>query len=219
MQSADRVKEHIIRHLKWDNLLKGSEIKVDLVNGIAILSGTVPNLIAHAAAQRDALSIPGVKGVENRLVVKYSHQHPDRTDEEIRQDIQQILCGIDVLKNCQIKVTVQDGIVTLSGLIDSYWKKMRVEELAASAEGVLDVKNEIQVIPVESVPDEIINDEIKQALDRIDVKGLDRIKIKVKDGVVTLSGPVPTWSVAFDIEDTVRLTEGVRGIINKLYVE
>jgi len=81
------------------------------------------------------------------------------------------------------------------------------------------VKNEIQVIPVESVPDEIINDEIKQALDRMDVKGLDRIKIKVKDGVVTLSGPVPTWSVAFDIEDTVRFTEGVRGIINKLYVE
>lgn len=219
MLSADQIKAHIVRHLKWDNLLKGSEIKVDYVNGIAILSGTVPNLQAHAAAQRDALSIPGVKGVENRLVVKYSHQHPDRNDEEIRKDIQQILCGIDILKNCQIKVSVQDGVVTLSGLIDSFWKKMRVEELAASVEGVLDVKNDIQVIPEENVPDEIISEEIKDALTRIDVKGLEKVKIKVKDGIVTLSGPVPTWSIAFDIEDTVKLTDGVRGLINKLYVE
>jgi osmotically-inducible protein OsmY len=62
--SADRIKEHIVKHLKWDSSLKGSNIKVDYVEKTAILSGTVPNLMAHATAQRDALSIPGVDRAE-----------------------------------------------------------------------------------------------------------------------------------------------------------
>jgi len=221
--TADEVRDHLIRHLKWDDSLKGSNIKVDYVERTAVLSGTVPSLAAFDTAQRDAQSIPGVDAVENRLVVKYDHRHPNRTDARIKEDITTILsCAIDCsvdLNAGRISVEVQDGIATLSGVTDAFWKVARIEDLASSVEGVLQIKNNISVLPAERPPDNLIEDEISSALGRMEVAGIENIRVKVKDGVVTLSGSVPTWDVYFDVEDTARYTSGVVEVKNRLRME
>src|SRR5512137_3028370 len=119
MVTADRVRDHIVRHLKWDHSLKGSQINVDYVGRTAILTGTVPNLVAHETAQRDAQSIPGVDLVENRLTIKYTHNHPNKPDEVVQKDIQTILGCTSDLDIRHITVTVVDGMVTLKGKIDA----------------------------------------------------------------------------------------------------
>lgn len=219
MTTADRIKEHIVRHLKWDSSLKGSQIKVDYIGRTAILEGTVPNLQAHAMAQRDALSIPGVDRVDNRLTVKFSHEHPDKTDEEIRSAVRTVLeCTVSG-NGTQVDVSVIDGIVTLQGKADSYWKRARIEDLASSVEGILKVDNEIRVTPSDKPADSAIKKEIIDALGRMEVRGLDNIRVEVGNGIVTLTGSVPTWSTAFDVEDTARYTEGVVDVKSRLEVE
>jgi osmotically-inducible protein OsmY len=216
---ADRIEDHIVRHLKWDHSLKGSQISVDYIDGIAILTGTVRNLVAHETAQSDAQDIPGVDRVENRLVVKYDHNHPNKLDTELQADIQKVIgCAADIDAR-QIKVSVQDGIVTLRGSIDSFWKKARIEDLASSMDGVLAIKNEIRVLSIDKAPDILIKKDIVSALERMEVEGLNNIKVDVVNGVVTLSGEVPTWSISFDIEDTARFTSGVTEVKNNLTVE
>ena len=219
MTTAERIKEHIVRHLEWDSSLKGARIKVDYVGRTAILEGTVPNLQAHAMAQRDALNIPGVDRVDNRLTVEYSHAHPDKADEEVREAISGVLdCTVD-RDRTRVDVSVTDGIAVLKGFTDSYWKRARIEDLAASVEGVLKIENKIKVEPLNRPPDSAIKKEILSALERMEVGGLDKIQVEVHNGVVTLSGTVPTWSTAFDIEDTARFTEGVIDIKSRLEVE
>jgi osmotically-inducible protein OsmY len=219
MVTADQIKAHIVRHLKWDTSLKGSVIKVDYKDRIAILEGTVPTLMAHSIAQQDALNIPGVDKVENRLTVKYKHEHPDKADQEIQSALASILACTASTSAKRIKITVTDGKVDLSGETDSYWLKERIEDLAASVEGVRDISNQIKVSPVEKSSDSAVKKEIVSALARMEVDGLENIQIDVKDGVVTLSGTVPTWDTAFDLEDTARYTGGVIDVQSKLEVE
>jgi osmotically-inducible protein OsmY len=219
MVTADRVRDHIIRHLKWDHSLKGSRINVDYLGRTVILTGTVPNLIAHETAQRDAQSIPGVDMVENRLTVKFTHNHPNKSDEAVQQDIKTILSCTSDIDMRQITVTVVDGIVNLKGTIDAYWKKSRIEDLASSIDGVLKVNNLIRVLPVDTAPDILVKKDILSALERMEVEGLNNLKVDVNEGIVSLSGTVPTWSIAFDVEDTARYTAGVIDVKNNLAVE
>ncbi len=219
MVDANQIKEHIVRHLKWDNSLKGSQIGVDYLGRTAVLTGTVPNLTAHEMAQRDAQSIPGVDRVENRLTVKFNHNHPNKTDTDLSADIQSVIrCSSDIDAR-QIKISVQDGIVSLKGNIDSFWKKTRIEDLASSVDGVLEIKNELRVLPIDKAPDILIKRDIISALERMEVRSLSNVTVEVLDGIVTLSGSVPTWSTSFDIEDVARYTSGVVEVKNNLTVD
>lgn len=219
MVDANQVKEHVIRHLEWDNSLKGSQIKVDYVGRTAVLTGTVPSLIAYDAAQRNAQSIPGVDSVENRLTVQYDHNHPNKTDQELQSDIQKILeCAVDInIRN--IGVEVRDGLVRLTGIVDAFWKKTRLEDLISSVDRVLEIENKVIVKPADKSPDYLIHKEITAALGRMEVKGLDKLGVEVTNGIVKLSGSVPTWSIYFDVEDTSRFTTGVVDVINNLTIE
>ncbi len=217
--SATKIRDHIINHLKWDASLKGSDIKVDYVDRIAILSGTVPSLQAHESAQRDALDIPGVDRVESRLVVKFDHDHPNKSDKELQGDISKILsCTVDAGMN-RIRVAVQDGIVNLTGTTDAFWKRSRIEDLVSSVDGVLDIDNEIKVTPSDKAPDLSIKKEIMQALERMEVDGVDNLDVQVKEGVVTLKGSVPTWDTYLDVDYTARFTTGVVDVKNKIAVD
>lgn len=217
--NADQVKKHIVRHLKWDNSLKGSKIEVDYIGRTAVLTGTVPSLTAYEMALRDAQSIPGVDFVENRLSVEFDHNHPNKTDQELKKDIVTIIgCAADIDAN-NIRVSVVDGIVTLKGNIDAYWKRTRLEDLVSSLEGVLELKNQVRVLPADKAPDFSIKKDIISALERMEVYGLENLKVQVKNGKVTVSGSVPTWDVALAVEDTARFTAGVVGVKNAISVE
>lgn len=219
MEEIDKIKAHIIQHLKWDNSLEGSRINVDFIGRTAVLDGSVPNLLAHSMAQRDALSIPGVDSVENRLVVKFDHNHPNKTDEEVRADIRKVLGCTDPGETDQIQVSVVDGIATLEGKIDSYWKKERIADLVSSVDGILKIENNLRVSVKQKSPDNSIKKDIMDALNRMEVKGLGKISVEVKEGKVTLNGAVPSWDVSFDIEDTARYTAGVADVKNNLTVD
>jgi hypothetical protein len=68
-----------------------------------------------------------------------------RSDERIREDLNERLTEADDLDASDLSVEVSNGVATLSGSVDHRWMKHRAEDLADACSGVRDVRNNIQV--------------------------------------------------------------------------
>jgi osmotically-inducible protein OsmY len=119
-----------------------------------------------------------------------------------------------------IGVTVSKGVVTLTGVVTSYAKKLAAQEAAHRVMGVLDVANDIRV----RIPGSLgrTDTEIAQAVRNTlewDVLVPDtHITSTVADGWVTLEGDVNRLREREDAERAVRRLLGVHGVHNKIVV-
>lgn len=71
-----------------------------------------------------------------------------KTDEILQKNVKEELRWDPILEACQIGVSVSEGIVTLSGEVDTYQQKMAMEQAAKRVEGVKAVVQEIIIIPI-----------------------------------------------------------------------
>ncbi|MCI0660117.1 MAG: BON domain-containing protein, partial [Acidobacteria bacterium] len=69
-----------------------------------------------------------------------------KTDELIRDDVIAELSWDNRVRETRIGVTVSRGVVTLTGTVTSFAKKLAAQDAAHRVDGVLDVANDIQVI-------------------------------------------------------------------------
>lgn len=143
------------------------------------------------------------------------------TDEDIQQDVLDELKWDARVRPNEIGVSVKNGVVALTGWVDSYTKKWAAEEAAQRVRGVKAVANDIEVrLPGSS---ERTDDEIAAAAVRAlqwdSLIPADRIKIVVSKGWVTLEGEVPWQFQKQDAERTVRNLWGVKGVTNLLTVK
>lgn len=74
-----------------------------------------------------------------------------RSDERIREDVNERLTGDYYLDAHDIEVSVSESIVTLTGRVDNRRDKRRAENLAESVTGVTDVYNQLRVGNSESI--------------------------------------------------------------------
>lgn len=215
----ERIKRDVLNQLRWDSSVDTTDIRVEVRNSTVILTGTVPTLVARRAAYADALAIPGVTSVDNRLVVKH-RQGRAATDEQIKSAIESMLLWSPEIDSARIKVSVMAGAVALEGTVDAEWQKAKAEDVASSVTGVVSVNNCLEALPLADSADRGIEDDVVAALSRIsgDIRDM-AIRVKVEKGVVTIAGTVPTWSMYIAVEDTVRYADGVVHIVNKLNVE
>ena len=68
-----------------------------------------------------------------------------KSNEELQLDVQDAIKWQPLLKAAEIGVTAKDGIVTLSGTVNSFTKKMEAENAAKNVVGVRAVVEEIDV--------------------------------------------------------------------------
>jgi hypothetical protein len=68
-----------------------------------------------------------------------------KSNEDLQRDVLQAIKWEPLLSPAEIGVTAKDGIVTLTGTVDSYWKKTEAEEAARSVAGVKAVVEKIQI--------------------------------------------------------------------------
>jgi len=129
-----------------------------------------------------------------------------KTDAELQQDVMNELKWESTLKAADIGVTVKDGVVTLSGYVDSYVKKLVAERAAARVFGVRAVAESIQVrLPgYLKRSDEDIAGIVANVLEWNVLVPYDRVKVHVQDGVVTLSGEVDWGYQKYAAEEAVR---------------
>jgi len=138
------------------------------------------------------------------------------TDVELRKAVESELNFEPSINAAEIGVAAKDGIITLSGNVPSYWEKMAAERAAARVSGVKAVVNEVEVhLPGSSErTDEDIARAALNALQWNVLIPLDRIKVKVSKGWVTLEGIVDWQFQKTAAEKAVRKLIGVKGVID-----
>jgi osmotically-inducible protein OsmY len=144
-----------------------------------------------------------------------------KTDTELQRDVMNELKWEPTIRAAEIGVGVKDGVVTLSGYVDSYVKKLVAERTAARVSGVRAVAEEIQVRLPGSLKrsDEDIAGAVANVLEWNVLVPHDRVKVQVQDGVVTLSGEVDWGYQKFAAEEAVHHLMGVVWLNNQITVK
>lgn len=213
---AEIRKQDIIDQLTWDNRVNANEVYVNVHNGIVELKGTVPTYASKVAAEKDAYEVYGVTRVENNLEVDIAPDIARPADLEITENIENKLIWNSQINSINIKVDIVEGIVTLSGVADSYWEKNLAEDIALYTNGVIEVVNKLSVTVAKSVVDIDIEEDIKSTYRRIGLANHDEITVNATDGVVRLSGVVPNYRIKREAYNIAVYTAGVVDVVDDL---
>ncbi|MBN8852064.1 MAG: hypothetical protein BGO55_26525 [Sphingobacteriales bacterium 50-39] len=143
-----------------------------------------------------------------------------RTDIEIKDDVMAQLKGEPALNAAMINVSVSHGVVTLSGEVDSYYKKMAAMDAIKVISGVRAIADDVHVgiYGGDSRTDTEIAEAAATAMSMhrdIDEK---KIRISVDEGIVTLEGSVNWNFERRAVAEVIKGLKGVRGINNYVNV-
>jgi osmotically-inducible protein OsmY len=142
-----------------------------------------------------------------------------KSDVELREDIERELEWEPSVDERRIGVSVVDGIVTLSGEVTSFSERWNAERAVERVSGVRGIANELKVKSASARSD---TDIAKAAVDALKWNVMvpsDKIKVKVRQGWVTLEGEV-NWDYQRRAADrAVRNLPGVTGITNLIVLK
>ncbi|MFP4499090.1 MAG: BON domain-containing protein [Vulcanimicrobiota bacterium] len=215
----ERVKKDIVEQLFWDNRVDSTNIDVKVKDFVVTLNGTVDNYLARTSAFQDAWDVSGVEMVINNLEVTHEGKTNLPTDSELKNNIKQILEWDTYIDSVSVKISVKDGWVTFEGTQDEYWKVLRIEDLASGIEGIVGITNNLAVVPTHDIIDQAIANDITSALARNIGDDSDLVDVEVENGVVTLSGILPSKNLAQQAFQVALLTKGVTFVHNELKIE
>lgn len=144
-----------------------------------------------------------------------------KTDQELKADVAAELAWEAAVSDPRkVGVAVKDGIVTLSGTLDTYLEKQAVERAVRKVSGVRGVALDldVKVAPGHQRSDTEICEAAAHALRWHVAVPDDRVQVQVEDGWVKLSGEVD-WAVqSHHAESALSHLMGVRGVTNALTV-
>jgi osmotically-inducible protein OsmY len=143
-----------------------------------------------------------------------------KNNEQLQMDVLEAIKWEPQLNAAEIGVIVHDGIVTLTGTVDNYSKKIAAESATKNVAGVKAVVEKIDVKYSNfgvKTDDEIANEVLKSLKNHWNVPD-EQIKIEVEDAWVTLNGDV-TWNYQrVAAKDAIDNLPGVKGVINNLKI-
>ena len=228
------IKAEIERRLAYDVWIDDALIEVKVLRGNAILSGAVGSLAEKTRAFRSAW-VAGVTSVEDKdLVVDWSRSkkmrrpienYPMKSDEEIKQALKEAFFYDPRLSPFNLTVSVENGVVTLSGQVHNLKAKRVAEQDANNTVGVWLVKNHLKVRPdmglrPSSKPDADaeLERKIRLALLRNPYTHQHEIGVTVNNQLVILDGTVNSNLEKAKAEDVVSAVKGVAAVMNNLRV-
>lgn len=143
-----------------------------------------------------------------------------RADDQIQRDVLEELKWDARVQPNEVGVAVKDGVVTLTGWVDSYTKKWAAERAAHRVRGVVAVANDIEIrLPSAAERnDSDIAGAAQRALEWDALVPIEKIEITVSRGWVTLKGEVEWQYQKTEAERAVRRLSGVRGVTNLIVV-
>ena len=140
-------------------------------------------------------------------------------DVELKNEVANALLQDDRVSSHTIQVSVTNGLATLSGSIRSFRRKLAAQQIVMACEGICDVRNELNVEPHPSVPDDEVAASVRTALESAADITKHAIVVAVSGGKVTLTGTVASHWERVTAEDVSRGVRGVRDVVNMLVVD
>ena len=144
-----------------------------------------------------------------------------KTDYEIKEDVLSELVWQPNIDETKIGVIVEDGVVTLSGVVDNYTKKIAAEKAAKAVKGVKAVTLDIEVkygTDYKKTDKEIAKAVINAMAWDTSVPE-DNVSVKVEDGWVYLSGELNWFYQKDAAKKAVENLLGVKGVVNSIHIK
>jgi hyperosmotically inducible protein len=142
------VADNIRKSLDQANL-KDVSVSQDRDKGVVTLTGTAATDSDKAQAESIAKSIAGSQVVSNKIAVRPPDDSSTakKVDSDLDDAIEKNLHAMLVKNSLDhaVKYDVKNGVVTLSGTVNSQSKRSEVEKMATKVPNVQQVVNELQV--------------------------------------------------------------------------
>lgn len=221
----DRIESSAKATYIFQTYLKGDDIKFESKDGAVMLTGTVASESHKSMAQEIVTDLPGVKSVNNHLVLKGAPSTAN-SDFWIKDKVKTTLLFHRSVSAVNTEVDVTDGVVTLSGVASSQAERELAAEYARDVDGVKSVNNQMTVSGVpattvstaqegshrsagEKIDDSSITTQVKMALLFHKSTSAIHTKVHTRYGVVTVSG---TANNAAEIRLVTKLAEDINGV-------
>lgn len=138
-----KVKAALVDH----DAIKSTDISVKTENKVVILSGTVDNQSQSDQATSLAKGVEGVSSVENKLTIREGKADSMKGyagDAATTSEVKAKLLADDIVPSRKVKVETTDGVVTLTGTVESKAQVERAESIAKAIDGVKSVENDLK---------------------------------------------------------------------------
>jgi osmotically-inducible protein OsmY len=221
-----RIESSAKKSYVFQTYLKDDSIKTCSKNGEVTLTGTVSEPSHKSLAQDTVASLPGVKSVDNQLLVS-GEQPAEHSDTWISVKVKSALLFHRNVSATGTTVYVKDGIVTLQGEASSLAQKELTTEYVRDVDHVKGVKNEMTVAATPAAPDSTIGEKIDDASITAQVKSslmshrstsALHTTVSTSDGVVTLSGIAKNDAEKTLVTKLAADINGVNSVINNMTI-
>lgn len=143
------------------------------------------------------------------------------SDAALTARVKAALAADSAVKARQIQVETRDGVVQLSGFVDSEDAQSAAVLRARSVDGMAEVRNDLSIRTddrpaAEPVADTVIAARVRNRLNDVELKEGSDVNVEVSDGVVQLSGFVMSVDEKARAGDVASTVAGVRDVENQI---
>ena len=216
MKTDSDLKRDVQAELSWDPAVKSTQIGVAVKDGVVTLTGHLETYAEKHAAERALRRVGGVRAIALELDVRLSPEH-QRSDTDIANAAEQALKWNTLVPVDQVRVTVDQGWITLQGEVEWDYQRRSVERALRPLTGVVGISDEITIRP--KVAQANLQARIAEALKRQVEREVKHLDIKVDGSTVTLRGTVHSWRERDAAQGVAWAAPGVRAVINELRID
>jgi osmotically-inducible protein OsmY len=223
-----RIESSAAKSYTFKTTLKDDSIKTVSKDGIVTLTGTVAEDSHKSLAENTVASLPGVKSVNNQLVVS-GEQPAEHSDSWITMKVKTALLFHRNVSATGTTIYTKDGIVTLQGVASSEAQKELTSEYAKDIDNVKSVQNNMTIAqtPTTATSEATIGDKIDDASITAQVKSsllshrstsALHTGVSTTDGVVTLTGAAKNEAEKSLVTKLATDINGVISVVNNMTV-
>lgn len=212
MTTPERLTQDVTSELMWDSAIGTAPVVVEVFDDIVTLRGRVASHALRSRAAAAALRVSGINGVLNELDVRLPPACR-RSDTEIAEAARHALRWNSLIPAGCVEVTVEDGLVTISGHVEWEHQREAVEVELRDMVGVRDLLDLIEIKPV--AEPRHITTKIEGALRRLFRRRANNISVIVNGATVTLHGQLDSWSERLAARHAAWGAPGIRNVIDQ----
>ncbi|MBV0900031.1 MAG: BON domain-containing protein [Wolbachia endosymbiont of Fragariocoptes setiger] len=205
---------NVMDKLRFEPGIDQSNITISIKdNGVVILGGKVKSYAEKCLAEKAVQKLKQVKGIANELEVDLKPDYK-RNDDDIVQVALTTLKWAFFVPHQQIKVTLENGHLTLTGDVEYHYQKEYAQEAVQYLYGVTYVTNDIKVKP--SVDAVEVKDKITKEFERNARIDANNIQVEVNGSGVTLKGKIRNFDERKEARAAAWAVPGVTNVIDNM---
>lgn len=210
------MRQNLLDELEFDPSIDATNIGVLVDDGVVTLTGHVSSFAEMIAVENAARRVKGVRALAEELEVRCPN-NKKTADDEIAKRAFKILEWYDLIPANAVQVTVQHGVVFLSGEVIWQYQKKAAEDAVRKLSGIVGVVNNILIEPAVYPSD--IKQKIEDALARHAKIESQATRVTVCEGnSVLLEGKVDSWEERQAVENAAWSVSGVQSVDDRLTI-